>query len=69
MKAFVAPTEKPFYKRQRSRSRSPTRRRQLYVGNLPFEMTWQELKDVFKQYARVERAEIVTRRDVSWLRR
>lgn len=63
VKPFTGSGEKGFRKR-RSRSRSPGRKRKLFVGNLPFEMTWQELKDVFKKYARVERAEIVTRRDV-----
>lgn len=63
VKPFMGTGEKG-YRKRRSRSRSPGRRRKLFVGNLPFEMTWQELKDVFKKYARVERAEIVTRRDV-----
>ena len=53
--------------RSRSRSRSPDiniKKRQLFVGNLPFSMSWQDLKDVFNKYAKVERADIVTRKDV-----
>ncbi len=35
------------------------RQRQIYVGNLPNETTWQNLKDVFKTMGEVERAEIL----------
>ena len=65
VKPFIVKEDKFEYRKRRSRSRSPKRGRRLYVGNLPFEMSWQELKDVFRNYARVERAEIVARRDVT----
>ncbi len=75
LKPFTDKPEKPAKTRERprersrsrSRSRSPDpaiKRRQLYVGNLPFSMTWQQLKDVFSQYAKVERADIIMRKDV-----
>ena len=38
--------------------------RQLFVGNLPFAVTWQQLKDVFRDYGAVERAFIPTNREV-----
>lgn len=31
---------------------------QLYVGNLPFECAWQNLKDAFKRFGNVSRAEV-----------
>jgi RNA recognition motif-containing protein len=34
--------------------------RQLYVGNLPWDMTWQSLKDVFRRFGEVERTEIAS---------
>ena len=37
------------------------RQRQIFVGNLPNETTWQNLKDVFKTMGEVERAEILGR--------
>ena len=37
------------------------RQRQVFVGNLPHETTWQNLKDVFKTMGEVERAEILGR--------
>ena len=60
-------------KRSRSRSRSRSRERsrkfgtdepRLYVGNLPYSMTWQQLKDIFKKYASVEKADIALTKDV-----
>lgn len=33
--------------------------RQVFVGNLPFTTTWQDLKDSFKEYGPVVRAEIL----------
>eukprot|EP00243_Klebsormidium_subtile_P013315 TRINITY_DN8707_c0_g1_i2.p1 TRINITY_DN8707_c0_g1~~TRINITY_DN8707_c0_g1_i2.p1 ORF type:complete len:534 (-),score=103.05 TRINITY_DN8707_c0_g1_i2:421-2022(-) len=32
---------------------------QLFITNLPYSATWQELKDFFKQYGHVHRAEII----------
>lgn len=32
--------------------------RQLYVGNLPFNVQWQELKDMFRHVGNVVRAEV-----------
>ncbi len=32
--------------------------RQLYVGNLPFSVHWQELKDMFRHVGNVVRAEV-----------
>lgn len=37
---------------------SPVDTRALYVGNLPFSVSWQALKDLFKQAGVVERADI-----------
>eukprot|EP00831_Metopus_contortus_P022148 TRINITY_DN2006_c0_g1_i1.p1 TRINITY_DN2006_c0_g1~~TRINITY_DN2006_c0_g1_i1.p1 ORF type:complete len:251 (-),score=53.61 TRINITY_DN2006_c0_g1_i1:48-800(-) len=62
--------EKPkMMERRRSRefdfekeSRQDIMRRQLYVGNLPFSLNWIQLKDIFRKFARVERAYVVTNR-------
>lgn len=41
--------------RSRSRSRSPNRRsrpvqnRRLYISNMPFDMKWKDVKDLFKE--------------------
>jgi RNA recognition motif-containing protein len=32
---------------------------QLYVGNLPYETSWQHLKDFFKQCGKVDKADVV----------
>ena len=32
----------------------------VYVGNLPWEVRWQDLKDTFKQYGSIEFAEVAT---------
>ncbi|KAL3921083.1 MAG: hypothetical protein SGILL_002935, partial [Bacillariaceae sp.] len=32
---------------------------QLYVGNIPFETKWYELKDLFKQSGRVDKADVI----------
>merc|ERR1711991_364423 len=37
--------------------------RQVYVGNLPFSTSWQDLKDAFKSAGSVVRAEILTTQD------
>jgi len=71
--------KREFERRRRSRSRSHSRSHsrsrsrsierepsdcKLFVGNLPYSMTWQQLKDIFGKYAKVERADIVTRKNV-----
>ena len=35
----------------------------LYVGNLPYEATWQELKDLFADYGQVDHAKVVHDRE------
>ncbi len=50
--------------RDRPRGDPDVKRRQLYVGNLPFSMDWRQLKDVFGKYGEVERANLVTKKDV-----
>lgn len=35
----------------------------LYVGNLPYTMTAEELKDLFSEYESVEDAKVITDRD------
>eukprot|EP00741_Cyanophora_paradoxa_P005581 tig00000912_g5410.t1 len=37
--------------------------RQLFVQNLPWSVTWQELKDVFRQAGEVERADVLLTND------
>ena len=32
----------------------------VYIGNLPWEVRWQDLKDTFKQYGNIEFAEVAT---------
>jgi RNA recognition motif-containing protein len=44
--------------------REDVKDRQLYIGNLPFSLTWQQLKDIFNKYAHVEKATIVTNKAV-----
>lgn len=32
--------------------------RQLFVGNLPYTMTWQSLKDIFREFGDVQRVSV-----------
>jgi RNA recognition motif-containing protein len=70
-------TVKPYFEHgfmsERRRSRDVERKkvggggeecRRLYVGNLPFSVDWKKLKDIFNKYSKVERADVVTRRNV-----
>ena len=64
------PASAPGAARGESRSRSAgaatatsDKRKRLFVGNLPFELTWQELKDHMRKAGRVVRADIINRRD------
>lgn len=40
------------------RSRSPRRSNQIYIKNLPYSVTWQQLRDVFAPYGEVVRVDI-----------
>jgi RNA recognition motif-containing protein len=44
---------------QQQKTRSENDRCQVFVGNLPFETTWQQLKDHFRQVGPVEHAEVM----------
>jgi hypothetical protein len=37
---------------------------QIYIGNLPFSVTWQQLKDSFKEYGEIVRADVAETRNV-----
>lgn len=37
--------------------------RQLYIGNLPFEIQWQDLKDLFRNAGNILRADVVIGQD------
>eukprot|EP00300_Choanocystis_sp_HF-7_P040101 c6524_g1_i2.p1 GENE.c6524_g1_i2~~c6524_g1_i2.p1 ORF type:complete len:153 (-),score=23.58 c6524_g1_i2:118-576(-) len=41
----------------------PVQGRQIFVGNLSFQTTWQELKDACRKYGDVERADVMQDRD------
>jgi RNA recognition motif-containing protein len=59
-------SEKPERKRSRDVEyrKDKTSGRQLYVGNLPFSVEWRHLKDIFNKYAKVERADVITKKNV-----
>jgi RNA recognition motif-containing protein len=44
--------------RNNSSSSSSSTSKQLYVGNLPYECSWQDLKDAFKRFGSVSHAEV-----------
>ena len=46
-------------RRSRTFSSRDTGGRQVFVGNLPFSTTWQDLKDQFKKVGKVARADII----------
>jgi len=51
---------KSIQKRRHSpRSRKSTNGKQIFVGNLPFETSWQDLKDAFREYGNILRADIL----------
>eukprot|EP00003_Mantamonas_plastica_P002934 TRINITY_DN1234_c0_g4_i1.p1 TRINITY_DN1234_c0_g4~~TRINITY_DN1234_c0_g4_i1.p1 ORF type:complete len:207 (-),score=70.29 TRINITY_DN1234_c0_g4_i1:68-688(-) len=37
--------------------------RLLYIGNIPYQTSWQDLKDIFREYGDVIRADVVIGRD------
>ncbi len=37
--------------------------KKLFVGNLPWKIRWQDLKDIFNEYANVEYAKVILDRD------
>lgn len=47
-----------FAKRTNATPRGSGEGRQLYVGNLPWDTNWQQLKDLFRNVGEVERADI-----------
>lgn len=42
------------------RSRSPRKKNQIYIKNLPYSVTWQQLKDVFADFGEISRVDIPT---------
>ena len=40
------------------RSRSPRKANQIYIKNLPYSVTWQQLRDVFAPYGEIVRVDI-----------
>ncbi|TPX44594.1 hypothetical protein SeLEV6574_g04395 [Synchytrium endobioticum] len=55
---FSPPSPPSFSNRNDDNDSRSSDSRQLYVGNLPFTMQWQELKDLFRQAGNVIRADV-----------
>jgi RNA recognition motif-containing protein len=49
---------KPWQNNNDSIDREDIKKRQLFIGNFPYRITWQQLKDVFKEYGEVQRVSI-----------
>lgn len=53
-----APPRRDF-RREPKRERREARGFEVFIGNLPFSVKWQDLKDLFKEIGEVERADII----------
>lgn len=40
-------------------ARQQTKGYEVFIGNLPFSATWQQLKDLFREFGQIERADII----------